>query len=218
MRRTLWSILGNGDRFKQYFDKVQVVGSQNLFHPGQGDVCLFHGGHDIWAGMYGETPVPENETPRLNPRDIIERKIAEACIERGVPMIGICRGAQLLCILAGGSLFQHVDGHRKDHALVTESGTIIPATPQSHHQMMRCTKTSFEPLAWTPERLSTVVKVGAEADATEDWEESWEIEIAYFPVIQGLAIQPHPEWMGGVAGYMPFHDYCDKLVREYILR
>ena len=45
--------------------------------------------------------------------DIAELALARAADERGMPLLGICRGAQALCVARGGTLRQHVDDHRQ---------------------------------------------------------------------------------------------------------
>jgi putative glutamine amidotransferase len=68
---------------------------------------LLIGGDDVDPALYGEAP-----HPRLGPvdrrRDDMELACARAAVERGMPVLGICRGLQLLNVAFGGSLHQHV--------------------------------------------------------------------------------------------------------------
>ncbi|MCI0562399.1 MAG: gamma-glutamyl-gamma-aminobutyrate hydrolase family protein [Nitrososphaera sp.] len=217
---TLWKIYGSSNRFDSFFKDTRSTLSYVTFSPKPGDAVLFHGGQDIWPGLYGETPIKQCHTKNILIRDQAEIRIMEECLERNIPMIGICRGAQLMCVFAGGSLFQHLNNHtNNNHGLVTSDNQQIPHAPGDHHQIMRpgvgntCVWT---PLAWTKDRISTETMAGPEAPVPEDYEVDWELEVVYFDAIRGLAIQPHPEW--GIGETMrPFNNYVDDLIRKYIL-
>jgi putative glutamine amidotransferase len=73
------------------------------------DGLLLTGGVDIDPARYGQS----NEGSReIDPaRDALEARAWELAAERGVPVLGICRGLQAINVFAGGSLLQHVDGH-----------------------------------------------------------------------------------------------------------
>lgn len=66
------------------------------------DGLIIGGGDDISPTLYGGEVMAE---VRLDPaRDAVERQLAEAALARGIPVLGICRGAQMLNVAAGGSL------------------------------------------------------------------------------------------------------------------
>jgi putative glutamine amidotransferase len=81
------------------------------------DALMLAGGADIDPGSYGAEPHPEtrNTWPE---RDRFEIALARRALERDMPVLGICRGMQLLNVALGGSLDQHLprslghDGHR----------------------------------------------------------------------------------------------------------
>lgn len=63
------------------------------------------GGEDIDPSRYGEAPVPELDT--VSPgRDAAEWRALDAALERDFPILGICRGMQLLNVYFGGTLYQ----------------------------------------------------------------------------------------------------------------
>ena len=68
------------------------------------DGIVIGGGDDIAPTLYGgELRVGV----RLDPaRDAMEKAVLEAAFERGIPVLGICRGAQMLNIVLGGTLFE----------------------------------------------------------------------------------------------------------------
>lgn len=68
------------------------------------DGVIIGGGDDISPDLYGGQLVT---SARLDPeRDGMERRIVEACFEAGKPVLGICRGSQMLNVALGGTLFQ----------------------------------------------------------------------------------------------------------------
>ena len=91
-------------------------------HPtelGTDDILLLHGGADISPSLYNH-PVHEYTGAGDQPsrRDRTEWALVEQAVKLGVPIIGICRGMQLLCAFAGGSLIQDVDNHSGNHKVV----------------------------------------------------------------------------------------------------
>jgi gamma-glutamyl-gamma-aminobutyrate hydrolase PuuD len=86
------------------------------------DGLLLSGGPDIDPGRYGADPHPRTADWRPE-RDRWELALLEAALERDLPVLGICRGAQLLNVARGGSLRQHVpedaghEGHRPEPAV-----------------------------------------------------------------------------------------------------
>jgi putative glutamine amidotransferase len=71
------------------------------------DALVLSGGADVEPARYGAVPHPR--TARCRPdRDRWEIALLEAALERDLPVLGICRGAQLLNVALGGTLRQHV--------------------------------------------------------------------------------------------------------------
>jgi putative glutamine amidotransferase len=123
------------------------------------DGLVLEGGSDMWPGSYGEEALrPEWNGDRV--RDEYEIALAREFIERGKPVLGICRGLQVLNVAFGGTLYQdialqkpgalkHRDAALYDqyyHAVELVAGTrlaqLYPRTPQVlvnsvHHQGIR---------------------------------------------------------------------------------
>lgn len=69
------------------------------------DGLLLSGGSDLNPGYYGEEPAPELG-PTIPERDAFEMPLLELALRRGLPILGICRGMQLLNVALGGTLYQ----------------------------------------------------------------------------------------------------------------
>jgi putative glutamine amidotransferase len=70
------------------------------------DGLILTGGSDVDPARYGASPHP---TVYTRPeRDRAELLLLRAALEAGLPLLGICRGMQLMVVAAGGSLHQHL--------------------------------------------------------------------------------------------------------------
>lgn len=71
------------------------------------DGLVLEGGSDMWPGSYGETPLKHEWTgDRI--RDDYEIALAREFIAAGKPVLGVCRGLQVLNVAFGGTLYQDI--------------------------------------------------------------------------------------------------------------
>lgn len=85
------------------------------------DALVVSGGDDIHPSLYGEDEVPK---AHYDPeRDALEQAHIEWALKHELPMLGICRGTQLINVSQGGSLFQDIRTRRK---LTSNRGTVLP--------------------------------------------------------------------------------------------
>jgi putative glutamine amidotransferase len=75
------------------------------------DGLVLTGGPDIRPARYGQQPAGAELLDIDDRRDELEGQAWQAAQERGVAVLGICRGLQAINVFAGGSLIQHVQGH-----------------------------------------------------------------------------------------------------------
>ncbi len=78
------------------------------------DGLILTGGTDVNPEAYGHIPHPATEEPARD-RDAWEFALLDAALRRRVPVLGICRGPQVMNVALGGTLHQHlpdVIGHR----------------------------------------------------------------------------------------------------------
>lgn len=75
------------------------------------DGILFSGGIDLQPSLYGEQKLPE--TDELDPQlDTFEMTLATWALQEDIPILGVCRGMQLLNVFLGGSLYQDITNQR----------------------------------------------------------------------------------------------------------
>ena len=71
------------------------------------DGLIITGGRDVDPASYGHDPHPTTDEPDCN-RDVWEFALITAALQRHLPVLGICRGAQVLNVALGGTLHQHL--------------------------------------------------------------------------------------------------------------
>ena len=81
-------------------------------YAGRLDGIVLSGGTDLDPVHYGAEAHPEAYQPEPE-RDRFELGLVDLAVDEGVPILGICRGAQLLNVWAGGTLCQHVPEHAR---------------------------------------------------------------------------------------------------------
>jgi putative glutamine amidotransferase len=155
---------------RTYIDAVQAAGGMALMlppdpafsEPGEAvaalaplDALLLAGGADLDPAGYGAEP-HRCTTGTWPERDAAELALASAATEQDLPLLGICRGMQLLNVARGGTLIQHLpddlghtdhrrhlgsfDGADHDVRLAPGSlaaqacGELVHATKSHHHQ------------------------------------------------------------------------------------
>ena len=88
-------------------DPVMVEASRNLQLDGFSGLVLLGGG-DVNPKLYGEPVHPKTEEPD-DDRDNVECRLFEEALAQDLPVLGICRGLQLMNVALGGSLVQHLE-------------------------------------------------------------------------------------------------------------
>jgi GMP synthase-like glutamine amidotransferase len=174
------------------------------------DAIVLWGGTDVHPSLYGQKRHPCSQVPmysqEASARDTAEWYICREAWDRKIPIIGVCRGAQLLCVFSGGSLYQDVSGHDCYHKIQTKDGDVFEA-PAGHHQMMNLDGTKYELLAWPYDwksgengpKTTLSTRYDRETLTSERGahllESKKEPEVVWFPETRSFAIQPHPEWV-----------------------
>ncbi|MGW3288297.1 gamma-glutamyl-gamma-aminobutyrate hydrolase family protein [Streptomyces sp. NPDC001002] len=110
------------------------------------DGLVIAGGPDVEPSRYGAEREPRTG-PAASARDAWELALVDAALAARVPLLGICRGMQVLNVALGGTLVQHIDGHAEvpgvfgRHSVKPVPGTLyasaVPeetSVPTFHHQ------------------------------------------------------------------------------------
>jgi putative glutamine amidotransferase len=128
-------------------------------------VCL-SGGPDIDPEGYGEHERDPHLGSTERELDAYELAIAQLADARGMPILGICRGSQALNVARGGTLHQHVEGHRQTEPgrVATHTVRIEPASRLAqvmgvteldvnsfHHQAAARLGRGLRAVAWAPD-------------------------------------------------------------------
>ncbi len=133
-------------------------------------LILTGGAGDVNPALYGEERHPETG-PVQEERDAYELALARAAVERDVPTLGICRGMEVLNVVYGGSIEQHLPdvlGHEEhrhtpgtyaDHEVRLEPGSLAAHAAGSerspvkshHHQGIKEVGDGLEVTGWAAE-------------------------------------------------------------------
>lgn len=156
------------------------------------DLVCFLGGTDVDPGLYGEEPGPYTQKPDVN-RDALEFAAFHRFADRNVPMVGICRGGQLLNVLNGGKMIQHLGEYVSGDVEMLDSvrGELM-IVRVDHHQGMR---------GKSGNNIIADAYIGGDLP---DY-------VVHYPETESLCFQPHPEW-----GHQGTEDYFFELIEEYL--
>ena len=99
------------------------------------DGIIFAGGGDIEPSRYGGSPHPA--ISRVDPeRDAFELELAKRVFSKDIPVLGICRGCEVLNVASGGDLVQHIPeefGNAIPHKKGDAGGDhLVELSPESH--------------------------------------------------------------------------------------
>jgi len=139
------------------------------------DGLIISGGADVDPARYDTPAHPETARPRLD-RDAWELALLDAAAESGIPVLGICRGMQVMAVHAGGHLDQHVPdvvNHERHNPGADQYGTtpvkvaagsrlaglVGDEVPVSchHHQSVQ-DHPGFDAVAWADDGLLEAIE------------------------------------------------------------
>jgi hypothetical protein len=201
-------VVGSSTDYASWMEGVLVPSIEDA------DLVVFTGGTDVDPALYGELPHPMTQRPDKL-RDKFEVATFEEAKSLGKKMVGICRGAQFLCVMAGGKLIQHQE-NKGQHLMYNIFGPPIKVS-SDHHQSqypwilprrdyLLPTRDDFKLLGWT-EGISSFHEGenGIEVLPPLTPDLFTEVEDAYYPKIDALAIQSHPEWLDPYSESVRYH-------------
>ncbi|HVY77539.1 MAG TPA: gamma-glutamyl-gamma-aminobutyrate hydrolase family protein [Solirubrobacterales bacterium] len=157
------------------------------------DGLLLVGGADLDPASYGAEPHPETRGTWPE-RDAFELALARRALERDLPLLGICRGMQLLNVALGGTLDQHLP-----ESLGSETHRRVPGSFGEHHVRLdpgslACAAAGVEALAVFSHHHQGVAELGAGLRVSGRAEEDELIEAIELPGRRfALGVVWHPE-------------------------
>jgi putative glutamine amidotransferase len=131
----------------RYVERVEAAGATAVVLPPAAtsdaevldrlDAVVFAGGSDLDPALYDQ-PAHEKTTGLRPERDAAEVPLMRAALDRDLPLLGICRGMQVLSVVSGGALEQHLpdvvghDGHRPEPGVYGRHGVRLAPGSLAH--------------------------------------------------------------------------------------
>ncbi len=192
------------DAVRNMFNKRHDIRVENNPRRYGCDALVLVGGDDINPGLYGEKKIPGTY---IHPaRDSFEIEMCEF-VGPDVPKIGICRGAQLLNVLSGGSMWQDTDGHQSTHPSFILKSQRVLITTSIHHQMMR-PGPDGEVLMVADQSSYVANEKEIKYKKKEPFDD---VEVVWYPKTKSFCYQGHPE-----IGEKPEVDWFFEQLRDKI--
>ena len=184
-------IINSSEAYQRMFESM---GWNVVRDFGSADLVQFTGGSDVSPSLYGEAEHPYTSTHPA--RDEHESDAFDICMDMGIPMAGICRGAQFLNVMSGGSLWQDVDNHAiyGVHAALDLATERMVDVTSTHHQMMRVGVNGEVLVEAYEASYYDHMKHGKVEQFTEL--AAGDVEVVYYGATKCLCFQPHPELHG----------------------
>lgn len=154
------------------------------------DGILLSGGTDVASQQYGKETGAEDQ-PAEHERDEFELALLAAASERQLPVLGICRGLQLINVACGGTLHQHVPEHAGFddppetllHEVTLEPDSLLGSLYGEHHAVNSLHHQTVDEVG---ESLRVTARDRADGQGVEG------IEHRSLPIV---AVQWHPEML-----------------------
>ena len=210
------------ETYQTYSDAVFYAGGIPMITCGRcaeemADLCdglLITGGPDLEPEVYGEQPLNDTVKP-MPERTAFEKPLVQAFLDRGKPILGICRGCQFINAVMGGTLYQdlveqkgwvHFNAQIR-HEVYAEEGSVLYRlfgpkfrTNSTHHQAVKDLAPGFHVTARSVEGI---------------------VEAYEHDTLPILATQFHPERLTGILwddrtpDFRPWFEYFVELVRKH---
>lgn len=155
--------------------------------PDEADLVVFTGGPDVNPGYYTEC-LPHETVCVDEARDQADLELYAKCYDEGIPMFGVCRGAQFGAVMNGAELFMDVDNHNSSHIMFTKTGTLTVSSV--HHQMvMPCP--GMDVIGWSNKSEKRWLSASLHEEGYNR-----DVEAFFFRDSCFFGVQGHPEYKG----------------------
>ncbi len=199
-QRLVEAVVRGGGSAQRVFADEGAAAARAAIDRASGVVLL--GGEDIAPEFYGAERGYEREGGHVELADEVQIGIAERAVCDGLPLLGICRGLQILDVALGGSLVQHLpdgSGHRTEAAeparMFAGHAVDVVAGSRLHSLLGATTAVTASAHHQAVDRLGRGLVVSARAD-------DGTIEAVEHVSAPALGVQWHPEAPLAAAGQL----------------
>lgn len=200
-------VLGPTYEVSQFAQMFVRTGSYRAESLEKADLVIFTGGADVDPRLYGETA---HSTTRFSEhRDSEDIAAYMKCLDLGIPMFGVCRGAQFLHVMNGGKLFQDVDNHQTAHGMWDQVRNVFIRDVSSVHHQMCIENKDMQVIAymrghskkrWRNDKISEEFGIA-------------DVEAFYYRDTACFGVQGHPEYRN----YTQYTKWCLQAIEDYII-
>lgn len=177
------------------------------------DGLLLTGGTDIDPAAYGASSLPTDFAPDLQ-RDAFEIDLARAAHAAGLPLLGICRGLQIINVALGGTLIQHLDEAETGYPDAASAVTEVTVEAEAGSLVAEVLTTSATVRAYHHQAVGSLgdgLRVTARhaaasgvVHALEGTGHGWLLGVQFHPElvaetrgVLGLLVQAASQWIAG---------------------
>ncbi|MBA3798176.1 MAG: gamma-glutamyl-gamma-aminobutyrate hydrolase family protein [Geodermatophilaceae bacterium] len=155
------------------------------------DGLILVGGPDLDPSLYGQHPHPLAQEPARD-RDAAETALLVTMRQRQRPVLGICRGSQVMAVAAGGALVQHLpdvlghDGHSPGPSVYGEHDVTIAECSRLHSILGSAARVSsyhHQGLAEFPGYIATARAPDGTVEAIEDPDQPFCVGVLWHPEV-----------------------------------
>ncbi|NPA89895.1 MAG: gamma-glutamyl-gamma-aminobutyrate hydrolase family protein [Chloroflexi bacterium] len=219
---TLYNEKVHPEKLRYYREAIERAGAEVvILHP---DTCTFNpkrlaqldgfvlgGGGDVHPRYYGEDINGTNVETIHEGRDAMEFRLLEIALERDMPVLAICRGFQVLNILMGGKLIQHIPGHKSPsrEEIIHHLVRVVPNTLlwEAMGRRSEIVVNSHHHQGLTPQELAPRLRASAHL-------------VGDLPLIEGIESKEH-RWVVGVQWHPErLHEFAgeSRQAQEHLFR
>ena len=198
-------LTGNETERKQFAELFALAGCWKADRLDEADMVVFAGGADVDPSLYSRTR--HGSVTSDARRDVNDIKLYNYCLDEGIFMFGVCRGLQFLHVMNGGTPYQHVDNHNREHSIYDKvASRTVSRASSVHHQMVRDDVPNMQILATARESRHRWSSASSYDNGPHE-----DIEAVFYRETGCLGVQGHPEYKN----YPGYTKWCIELIQSH---